>query len=56
MLFLRIYNTEFMSKPVLPLPDNIHKCFQPPDCFLGVVTQPTDSRLSETGIGLKLCM
>ena len=28
--------------------DNIQKPAEPPDCVLGKVTQPTDSRLSET--------
>ena len=37
-----------MSIPVLPLTVYIQKCFKSPDCLLGVVTQPTDSRLSET--------
>ena len=46
--FLMIYNTEFISIPVLPLTNNIQKCFKPPDCLLGIVTQPTDSRLNKT--------
>jgi len=33
---------------VLPLTDNIQNCSKIPDCLLGVVTQSTDSRLSET--------
>ena len=37
-----------MTMPVLPLTDNIQKCCKLPDCLLGIVTQPTDSRLSET--------
>ena len=30
--------------------DNIQKAAESPDCLLGVVTQPTDSRLSETSM------
>ena len=48
LFFYRIYNIELMSMPVLPLTDNIQKCLKPPDCLLGVVTQPANSRLSKT--------
>ena len=34
--------------------DNIQKSAESPDCLLGVVTQPTDSRLSETRVGGEL--
>ena len=33
---------------MLPLKDNIQKCPKTPHCLLGVVTQTTDSQLSET--------
>ena len=48
MFFVILYNTEFVSMPVLPLTDNLQKCLMPPDCLLGVVTQPTDIHLNET--------